>query len=364
MMGRPPGATSPKQLASGRKGESGRRGRTGSENIDWFDATWNPTAGCSLVSPGCDHCYAMRIAAQLARMGGKTGTRYAGLTTTERFGPVWTGEMRVAEELLAWPLLRRRPRRIAVSLMSDLFHENLPTATVDLVHAVMRAAHWHQFLVLTKRAERMRAYHSDPQTPRRIAENCDLLASVILPTRGRSPRRLERTRPPRAPDAWPLPNLWLGVSVEDQDRMARVSDLLQTPAAIRWVCFEPLLDRVRPEAIRVGKGYFDALRGNHYAIDRRGRAVVREGPVWPPLDWVIAGGEIGAGARPMRAGWLREIRDNCASAGIPFFFRHWGEWAPSGGPSGEEMNRVGKRGVGRLLDGRSWDQIPQSTQRR
>ena len=358
-MGEPPGVASRNQLASGRRGGSDRRGRAGPENVDWFDATWNPTAGCSLVSPGCDHCYAMRIAAQLARMGGKTGARYAGLTTPERSGPIWTGEMRVAEDLLAWPLLRRRSRRIAVSLMSDLFHENLPTTTLDLVHAVMRAAHWHRFLVLTKRSERMRAYYNDPQTSQRIAENSNLLPSLSLPTRGRRPRAVTRARPPSAPDAWPLRNLWLGVSVEDQDRLARVRDLLQTPAAIRWVCFEPLLDQVRPEAVPVGDRYFDAFRGNHYTIDGSGPAAF-EGPAWRPLDWVVAGGEIGAGARPMHARWAREIRDKCASAGIPFFFRQWGEWVPSNGPSGEEMTRVGKRAAGWLLDGRTWDQTPRS----
>jgi protein gp37 len=126
MIADPPGAASGNLLASGRRDGTGRRTRAGPENVDWFDATWNPTAGCSIVSPGCDHCYAMRIAAQLARMGGKTGTRYAGLTTVERFGPVWTGEMRVAEDLLAWPLLRRRPRRIAISLMSDLLEQAYP----------------------------------------------------------------------------------------------------------------------------------------------------------------------------------------------------------------------------------------------
>ena len=129
MMGDPPpGGASEKQLASGANADNGRTRRAGSEDAEWFDATWNPTSGCSLYSPGCEHCYAMRIAARLARMGGKTGARYAGLTTAQRSGPIWSGEIRVAEDLLAWPLLRRRPRRIAVNLMSDLFHENLATA--------------------------------------------------------------------------------------------------------------------------------------------------------------------------------------------------------------------------------------------
>lgn len=362
-MGDQPGIASRRQLTSGRNAGNGRIGRVGSEDEDWFNATWNPTAGCSLCSPGCEHCYAMRIAARLARMGGKTGERYAGLTTTERFGPIWTGEIRVAEDLLAWPLFRRRPRRIAVNLMSDLFHENLATATVDLLHAVMRAAHWHQFLALTKRAGRMRAYYSDPETPRRIAEKSDLLSSLILPApRRRSTDRVDRAIRAVALDPWPLPNVWLGVSVEDQDRMARISDLLQTPAAIRWVCFEPLLDRVRPEAVPVGDRYFDALRGSYYTIDGRGRTVPTEGPPWRSLDWIVAGGEIGAGARPTHPQWLRKLRDRCVLSGIPFFFRQWGEWAPaSDDTSDHRMTRVGKRSAGRLLDGRTWDEIPATT---
>jgi len=299
-------------------------------------------------------------------MGGKTGARYAGLTRTERFGPIWTGETRVSEDLLGWPLFRLSPRRIAVDLMSDLFHENLATETIDLLHAVIRAAHWHRFLVLTKRAGRMRAYYSDPETPRRIAEKSGFLSSLILPVpsrRRRSTNRVDRAIRPMGLDPWPLPNLWLGVSIEDQDRIARVGDLLQTPAAIRWVCFEPLLDRVRPEAVPIGDRYFDAFGGTHYGIDGRGRTVPVEGPAWRPLDWIVAGGEIGAGARPMHPHWVRKLRDKCVSTGIPFFFRQWGEWAPaSDGRSEETMTRVGKRSAGRLLDGRTWNEIPGTTQ--
>jgi protein gp37 len=321
-------------------------------------------------------------------MGGKTGTRYAGLTTMERSGPLWTGETRVAEDLLAWPLFRRRPRRIAVNVMSDLFHENLVTETIDLVHAVMAVAHWHRFLVLTKRAERMHDYYNDPETPRRIADTVNTLSSVALPAarllqraaRGvdptgddRSARSRRGSGLDRGADApgvstairrgalypWPLTNLWLGVSVEDQERMARVRDLLQTPAAIRWVCFEPLLDGVSPDAMAVGDGYFDALAGGHYIVDGRGRAVSVQGPAWRPLDWVVIGGEIGAGARPMLPHWVRELRDKCVATNVPFFFKQWGEWAPvSKEGSDQSMSRVGKRAAGRLLDGRTWDEIP------
>jgi protein gp37 len=303
----------------------------------------------------------MRIAARLARMGGKSGARYAGLTRIERSGPVWTGEVRVAEDRLGWPLVRRQPRHIAVDMMSDLFHENLATGTIDLVHAAMRAAHWHHFLILTKRAERMRAYYTDPETPHRIAENADILSSVILRTAG-SRRRPAGRREPRVGDArvsgidrWPLPNLWLGVSVEDHARIARVRDLLETPAAVRWVCFEPLIDLVRPDAVPVGDGYFDAVAGGHYIIDGRGRPAATEGPAWRPLDWVVAGGEIGAGARPMYPRWVRNLRDICVAAGVPFFLGQWGEWAPA---PDQTMIRVGKRAAGRLLDGRTWDEIP------
>ncbi len=297
-------------------------------------------------------------------MGGATGARYDGLTKVERSGPRWTGEIRIAEDLLTWPLYRRRPRRIAVNLMSDLFHERLATPTIDLVHAVMAAAPWHIFLVLTKRAERMRAYYTDPRTLDRIAQSSSLLWSDIIPKTG---RRSPSLAPPNqamseAPlRRWPLPNLWLGVSVEDQNRMDRVRDLLDTPASIRWVCFEPLLDRVRPDAVPIADGYFDAIGGGHYRIDGRGRKVMVDGPARRPLDWVVAGGEIGAGARPTQPQWFRELRDQSSARGVPFLLRQWGEWAPSA-RAGEGVIRVGKRAAGRLLDGRSWAQIPATEQ--
>jgi hypothetical protein len=151
------------------------------------------------------------------------------------------------------------------------------------------------------------------------------LSSTILPRRGRSRRRFGPAPGATALAAWPLPNLWLGVSVEDQERMARILDLLQTPAAIRWVCFEPLLDRVAPEAVPVGDRFFDALTGSHYTVDGRGRTVPVEGPPWRPLDWVVAGGEIGARARLMHPCWLagQPARPMRGSAG-PFLLQAMG----------------------------------------
>ena len=326
----------------------------------------------------------MRAAAQLARMGGATGARYAGLTRMERTGPVWTGEVRVREDLLTWPLFRRQPRRIAVDNMSDLFHETLTTATIDRLHAVIAVAHWHSFLVLTKRARRMRDYYRDPDTPRRIAEEVTRLSSAITPSSGGRRRaapgaagfprhwltgfsRVKYNLPSLDTtqscsvglDPWPLPNLWPAVSVEDQDRMTRVYDLIETPAAIRWVCFEPLLNRVRPDAVPAGEGFFDALRGGHYALDGRGRVVALDGPARRPLDWVVAGGEIGAGARPTHPAWVRKLRDQCVAAGVPFFFRQWGEWAPTAEDRPDQtVVRIGRHAAGRLIDGRTWDEMP------
>ncbi|MGA8761084.1 MAG: DUF5131 family protein [Stellaceae bacterium] len=321
---------------------------------NWYDVTWNPTAGCSPIGPGCGHCDAMRTVAQLARMGGKGGTRYAGLTTTGRAGVEWTGELRVRDDVLAWPLLQRRTRRILVNSLSDLFHERLATQTIDAVHAVMTVAHWHKFLVQTRRATRMRAYYVDPETPRRIAVEIGQLAEKILPGANSAPGEAGTDAPSptgnanarRAwtaglarvvtPDAavlgpeptavtiepWPLPNLYLGVSVEDETRAGRLGELLQTPAALRWACFEPLLGEVRLDHIPLGDGgYLDALSGFRFDIDDRGRRLPIAAPALPALDWVVAGGETGIGARPILPGWIRTLRDACAAAGVPFYFK-------------------------------------------
>ncbi len=192
--------------------------------------------------------------------------------------------------------------------LSDLFHEKLAIETIDALHAVITVAHWHRFLVLTKRAGRMRAYYADPQTPSRIALAIDSLATTVLPSLGSRPRSrsdgsvsatpVARTRSagvrqlwaaglsrvvrhladPKIGkssvvglEPWPLPNLWPGVSVEDQERIDRIGDLLQTPAVHSWACFEPLLGPIRPDVVPIGEGYLDALLGDRYRLDGRGR---------------------------------------------------------------------------------------------
>jgi len=355
----------------------------------WYDATWNPTAGCSPIGPGCDHCEALRTVAQLARIGGKVGARYAGLTVVGRTGPQWTGEIRVRDDVLTSPLMQRKGRRILVDSLSDPFHEKLATEALDAVHAVMALAHWHRFLVLTRRAERLRGYYADPQTPQRIAAQIQQLPATVLPrlgslrargsasSAGHVSERRDWTaglapvaRPEAAPgsgeagaaalDPWPLPNLWLGVSVESQNWAGRIGELLQTPATLRWVCFEPLLGPVRPDLVPLGADdYVDALGGGRFGRDGRGRRLATAGPALRPLDWVVAGGETGNGARPADLDWVRDLRDRCSAANVPFFFKHWGEWAPAPEDNAaRKMLRRGHRAAGRLIDGRSWDETP------
>ncbi|MGH7046198.1 MAG: DUF5131 family protein [Stellaceae bacterium] len=352
----------------------GAAGREGGAAPPWYDVTWNPTAGCLAVGPGCDHCLALRTVSQLARISGKGGARYAGLTLIDRDGLRWSGEIRVRTELITWPLLQRRSRRILVDSMSDLFHEGLSTETIDILHAVMHLAHWHQFLVLTRRAERMRQYYCDPLTPQRIADAVASLPPPVLAAATGARRTVARrdaaiVHSGEAADAasalgrWPLANLWPGVSVEDQGRIGRVGELLQMPAARRWACFQPLLGPVHPDAVPIGDRHVDALAGGAAKRVGPARTVPCAEPGVPSLDWVVAGGEVGVGVRVTQAEWVRRLRDSCFEAGVPFFFQGWGEWAPEPDGFGDRMVRIGRRAARRLIDGRSWDEMPAALRR-
>jgi protein gp37 len=230
--------------------------------IEWTDATWNPVTGCTKVSPGCKHCYAERLAVRLQAMG---NARYKNAF-----------EVTLQPDLMLLPLRWRRPRRIFVNSMSDLYHEAVPEAYVEQVFDVMRQASWHVFQILTKRSERLV----------RLADR--------LP--------------------WP-DHVWQGVSVESAAYAWRVAHLRQVPAAIRFLSIEPLLGPI-PEL---------PLKDIH---------------------WVIVGGESGGGRREMAPAWVRQIRDQCVGAGVPFFFKQWGGRTPKAG--------------GRILDGRTWDDTPSS----
>ena len=214
--------------------------------IEWTDATWNPVTGCSKISPGCKHCYAARMAKRLQAMG---QPKY-------RNGFAVTSHPDALDAPLGW----KRPRRIFVNSMSDLFHDDVEDDFIQSVFRTMTAADWHQYQVLTKR-------------PGRVVDIEDVgLLYGTLP--------------------WPA-HIWLGASVESADYVHRIDLLQQTGAAVKFLSLEPLLGPL-PDLNLDG------------------------------IDWVIVGGESGPGARPMDADWARDIRDQCGAAGVPFFFKQWG----------------------------------------
>jgi protein gp37 len=285
--------------------------------IEWTDATYNPITGCSVVSPGCTNCYAMRLA----------GTRLqhhptrAGLTVPSKAGPVWNGEVRFNESMLDQPLRWKRGRKIFVCAHGDLFHENVPDEWIDRVFGVMALAPQHIFQVLTKRPARMRQYLN----ARDGMGNADLCRAINKIPYGMGNRH--------GALSMPLPNVWLGVSVEDQKRAdERIPDLLATPAARRFISAEPLLGPVDLTSIDVDRdrGWEDPLNALEIFTVEQARAEWGEDCVLtrdrPRIDWVIAGGESGPVSRPSHPDWFRSLRDQCAAAGVPFFFKQWGDW--------------------------------------
>ncbi|GAI94850.1 unnamed protein product [marine sediment metagenome] len=230
-------------------------------SIEWTDSTWNPITGCTKVSPGCKNCYAERMALRLQAMGNRNYSNGFALT--------------LHEPMLELPLTWKGPKMIFVNSMSDLFHEDVPIEFIHRVFDVMRRASWHRFQVLTKRSARL---------------------LEIGPTLDWSP------------------NIWMGVSIEDQSYTYRIEHLRHTRAHLKYLSLEPLLGPLP-----------------NLDLD--------------DVDWVIVGGESGPGARPVEEGWVAEIRNQCLETGIPFFFKQWGG--------------VNKKRSGRILQGRTWDQLPQ-----
>lgn len=231
--------------------------------IEWTQSTWNPVTGCTKISEGCRHCYAERMARRLQAMG----------QPNYRNG----FELTCHPESLDLPLRWKKPQRVFVNSMSDLFHADVPLDFIQRVFATMREARQHIFQVLTKRG-------------RRLAELSPLLD-------------------------W-TENIWMGVTVENAACKDRIDDLRSTIASVKFLSIEPLLDDM----------------GDVDLTD---------------IDWVIAGGESGPGARPMQAEWVRAIRDQCLARCVPFFFKQWGGF--------------NKKKAGRLLDGRTWDEMPEPT---
>ena len=229
-------------------------------SIEWTEATWNPTTGCTKISPGCKNCYAERMALRLQAMG----------------QPNYVNGFKLAvhEDSLELPLHWKKPQTIFVNSMSDLFHKDVSITFIKKVFAVMRLAHWHRFQVLTKRSERLLEL-----SPQLIWQN----------------------------------NIWMGVSVENDDYTFRIDHLRKTTAQTKFLSLEPLL-------------------GALPRLNLKG------------IGWVIVGGESGPGARPMDPAWVIDIRNQCRKARVPFFFKQWGG--------------VRKKKAGRLLEGRTWDEMP------
>lgn len=262
--------------------------------IEWCDATWSPVVGCSVISAGCTNCYAMRMAARLERMG---SAKYAGLTQPSKAGPVWTGTVRLDRNALSLPLRWRKARRIFVNPMADLFHEGLSDADIDQVFAVMQRCTRHTFQILTKRSERMRDYVTALYAEADANNRRWFDRGFVWPLGTKAAMAKERVVP--------FSNVWLGASVEDQARAdERIPDLLATPAALRFVSAEPLLEEV-----------------TIFSMD--GPVDVPDG-MTSPLHWVICGGESGPGARPMELAWIRSLREQCKAVGVPFFAKQLG----------------------------------------
>jgi protein gp37 len=327
-------------------------------HIQWTDATLNVVAGCTKISEGCDRCYIERTPP--FRMAGRK---------FDKPGIGGSTGVKLHSERLHLPLRWRKPRRIFVNSLSDLFHDDVPDAYIAELFAVMALAPQHQFQVLTKRPARMRSLLSSDAFRKSVQR------AALVRAGDKAPWLVEPW--------WPLRHVWIGVSVENQ-RWAdiRIPLLMETPAVVRWLSCEPLL------------GPVDLTKWL--------------GPVeWPPCwdqhspsaecprciqpQWIVAGGESGPGARPMHPDWARSLRDQCDRAGVPFFYKQTGEWVPvddrgpdgwrarresdwhvrhdgyawplaepHGADDGTEVTirRVGKKAAGRELDGRTHDEYP------
>lgn len=239
--------------------------------IEWTEATWNPVAGCTVLSAGCTNCYAMRMANRLDHMG---QTKYKGLTRHSGGRPKWNGRIYLDERSLDAPFKWRSGRMIFVNSMSDLFHDGVPLEFIHRVFDTMRRTPQHTYQILTKRTERLA----------KIASDLD----------------------------W-ADNVWIGASVENSEFVWRIDQLREVLARVRFLSLEPLLGPL--EQLNLAS-----------------------------IDWAIAGGESGPGARPLDPDWIRSIRDQCISSNVAFHFKQWG---------GKNKKRNG-----RTLDGRTWDQFP------
>jgi protein gp37 len=281
-------------------------------SIEWTESTWNPNTGCDRVSPGCDHCYALSLSGRLKAMGQpKYQTDGDPRTSGPGFGVAMHWD--VVDQPLSW----RRPQTVFVNSMSDLAHPRVTDEFIAAVFAVMGLADRHRYQILTKRPRRFRS----------LLQKSEFRSLVVqaMAERGGDLGFVEAVHE-GDPAVWPLRSVWLGASAEDDVRAReRLPLLADTPAAVRFISAEPLLE--------------DITEGLHHSHPDD-----ESGPVLASMDWVIVGGESGPDHRPMEIDWVRGIRDTCLRLDVPFFFKQWGGKTPKTG--------------GRTLDGRNWDEMP------
>jgi protein gp37 len=276
--------------------------------IEWADVVWNPTTGCDKVSRGCDNCYALTMAKRLKAM---RQLRYQTDGDPRTSGPGFGLAMH--DDVLTLPLRWRRPRRVFVNSMSDLFHPKVTDGFIARVFAAMATTPEHTFQVLTKRAPRMASLVG------RGTFGAEGFADMVEEAMAEFSHA--------GLDVWPLPNVWLGVSVEDQEQAdARIPRLLETPAAVRWLSCEPLLG---PMDLSKWLGPVDWPS----CWEQHSLTLNRVQRMHQP-QWIVVGGESGPGARPMHPDWARTLRDQCVEAGVPYFFKQAGaalarEWGCS-----------------------------------
>ena len=310
--------------------------------------TWNPVSGCRRKSPGCLNCYAERQAHRLSgNPNEKIASLYGGVTQITNGRPGWSGKAGFSESALMKPFLTRKPTTYFISL-SDLFYEERPEADIDRVFAVIALCQQHRFQVLTKYTERMHSYLSDYSARERIGSEMWFLIEELVDPNSRRSDDIRATAPDvENEDAWPLPNLWLGVSCEDQKNAdERIPLLLQTPAAVRFLSLEPLLG---PIDLEYPKSLFpDGPAMCCNGIDCGCMGIPTEPPLVCEVDWVIAGSESGPGARPAQEQWFRDIKNACKRWHTPFFLK---QYADANG------HKIGTP----ELDGQQWMQMPKVT---
>lgn len=286
--------------------------------IEWTGKTWNPIIGCDKVSAGCKYCYAIRMANRLAHIPAMMDLYMDTVTVGANGQPNWTGVVKVSERSMDKPLRTNKPTLFFVNSMSDLFHDAVPFDVVDRVFAIMAICQRHTFQVLTKRAARMAEYYK-AGFPVLIERWEKALVAM-----GMHEWKIEENN-----NTYPLPNVWMGVSVESQQTAnERIPYLLEIDAAVRFLSCEPLLGAVDLTEVELPSKYnisvstaahincLTSMDDEHFYNHHK------------QVDWVIVGGESGPGSRPMHPEWANKIIRDCKSNDVPVFFKQWGDWVP------------------------------------